>query len=95
MDIRYREMSNLKFSKVLYNSCVNDEDRMLITRWRLSCHQLHIETGRYKHPKIERDERICVVCPVLEDENHALFKCYAHSFVRGKLEKKVSTPYFS
>ena len=86
MDKRYNEMFNLNYSSVLYNSLVNDTDRCIITRWRLSCHQLYIETGRYKNPKIERAERKCSTCLVLENEFHALFQCCAHVFVRNKFD---------
>ena len=54
----------------------------MITRWRLSCHQLKIETARYKKPKPPREERKCSICHVLEDENHALFLCRAHDWIR-------------
>ena len=73
----------------LYNSLVNDEMRMLVTRWRLSCHKLYIETGRYKTPKVEREQRVCKQCGVLEDEHHALFVCAAHYSVRIKFRDRI------
>ena len=82
MHIRYRELFNLNFNNTLYNSLINDKSRMIITRWRLSCHRLKIETGRYHKPYIERNNRVCNICNVLEDENHALFFCRAHRSIR-------------
>ena len=54
---------------------------MIITQWRLSCHKLKIETGRYHKPYIERKNRVCNICNILEDE-HALFFCRAHKSIR-------------
>ena len=81
---QYKEITNLDYNTVLYTSFVNDEFRMLITRWRLSCHKLRIETGRYTTPITPRGQRLCKICSVLEDEQHALFHCPIHTFVRLK-----------
>ena len=80
----YKEITNLEYNATLYQSFVNDELRMRITRWRLSCHKLRIETGRYTFPSIPRNERLCKICSVVEDELHALFQCPAHIFIRFK-----------
>ena len=82
MDIRYVEISNLKFCDTLYSSFVNERDRILITRWRISCHNLRTETGRYDNPPTPRNERVCLTCLIVEDETHALFHCICHSFIR-------------
>ena len=81
---QYKDITNLEHNTVLYTSFVNDDLRVLITRWRLSCHKLRIETGRYTNPITPRDQRLCKICFVLEDEQHALFHCPVHSFVRLK-----------
>ena len=81
---RYVSLTNLEQSTNLYNSFANDKDRIIITRWRLSSHKLFVETGRYKRPKIVTDERKCKLCKVLEDEEHALFSCSAHQFIRTR-----------
>ena len=80
----YKEITNLEYNQVLYRSFVNDELREIITRWRLSCHKLRIETGRYTNPITPREERKCRICQVVEDETHALFHCAAHTFIRLK-----------
>ena len=80
----YREITNLESNDGLYKSFVNDELRIAITRWRLSCHKLRIETGRYTYPITPRDERLCKLCRTVEDESHALFYCLAHTFIRMK-----------
>ena len=81
---QYKNITNLEHNTVLYTSFVNDDLRVIITRWRLSCHKLRIETGRYTNPITPRDQRLCKICFVLEDEQHALFQCPVHSFIRLK-----------
>ncbi len=82
MCIRYAEVTNLDPPKMLYSTLCDDRDRTIITRWRLSSHGLFVETGRRKSPKIPRNERVCIICRILEDESHSLFYCTAHRFIR-------------
>ena len=83
MHKRYIDLFNLEYNDILYNSMINDKDRKIITRWRLSSHHLYIETGRYKNPPVVREERKCVICEEVEDEEHALLKCRAHEHTRN------------
>ena len=82
MTIRYKDISNLQYSNILYNSFMVEKYRTVITRWRLSCHSLRIQTGRYQRPKLSRNERTCIACNIMEDEYHSLFQCSAHTFIR-------------
>ena len=91
MTTRYRELTNLEYCDTLYNTFVIEKNRIVITRWRLSCHSLRIQTGRYNRPKLPRNERTCSVCLVLEDEHHALFICSAHIFIRARYTELLST----
>ena len=84
MDSRYRELIGINEKNCLYDSYVIDSCRKIITRWRLSNHQLAIETGRYKRPKIEKNQRICQTCLEVEDEEHALMNCRLYNQVREK-----------
>ena len=90
MDIRYRSLFDFKYNRTLYSSIVDEKYRVLVSRWRLSCHKLHIETGRYKSPKIAREQRLCKRCGIIEDEHHALFVCYAHYNVRLKFRDRIN-----
>ena len=83
--------SNLEYCDILYNSFVVEKYRTVITRWRLSSHPLRIETGRYHRPKLQRNERTCIVCNTLEDEHHSLFVCTAHTFIRTRYANILST----
>ena len=44
--------------------------RTAITKLRCSSHALEIERGRYQNPKVPRYLRLCLVCQVVEDEEH-------------------------
>ena len=82
MHERYRSLIGLEYCTILYSSIVNDQQRSILTRWRLSCHPLFVERGRYARPKPPRAERTCMICMVMEDEEHALFICRAHCTIR-------------
>ena len=84
MCIRYKSMIGINHSTILYNSCLDDKKRTTITRWRLSSHKLKIETGRYTRPVTEKQNRLCDVCMVMGDENHAIYVCSAHRLIREK-----------
>ena len=47
--------------------------RSLITKLRLSCHILNIETMRYCRPKIVRQKRFCP--DTIESEEHFILNC--------------------
>ena len=40
-------------------------------------------------PKVERHQRVCKMCGVVEDEHHALFVCDAHYTVRIKFRDRI------
>ena len=93
MTTRYMDISNGKFASHIYDFNLCEEYRTLLTRWRLSCHDLEIETGRYKNTP--RELRLCSSCLIIEDEYHVFFDCPRYSLVRLKCtelirNKKVS-----
>ena len=66
-------------------------NRVIITRWRLSCHRLRVETGRYTHPRLPREQRVCSLCGILEDEQHVIFVCPIYNNIRLDYEELLST----
>ena len=84
MCARYRSICGTEHCSILYQSCIDDTKRKIITRWRLSSHQLRIETGRYNRPYTERENRVCQVCDIVEDEIHAIYDCRAHNPIRNR-----------
>ena len=77
---RYAELTNLDYCPALYESFMREDLRIIITRWRMSCIDLAIETGRYDGKP--REERLCMFCDVIEDEHHAIFNCKAYNHIR-------------
>ena len=67
-------------SSEMYLSIQNFEYRKLITKLRISDHNLLIEKGR--HFKLPRDERLCQKCKVVEDEKHFILHCSYNSDLR-------------
>ena len=74
----------------IYQAFVNDYYRRIITRWRLSNHQLKIETGRYARPYVPREARRCVFCNLLEDEDHVIFVCPIYQPIRVKYTRLLT-----
>ena len=94
MITRYKQLFNLNYCSVLYDSYVNEHDRIIITRWRLSCHKLKIETGRYTIPPLPKEERLCIACLTIEDEQHVIFECIYNVLIRER-HKKILDRYKS
>ena len=46
---------------------------------------LEIELGRYKG--LERDDRLCPFCDVMESEEHAIYTCTAYDTIRKDYDK--------
>ena len=82
---------NFESKSCIYSSMFNDYYRHIISRWRLSNHYLRIETGRYERPMLNRDERICEVCRVIEDEYHAIFVCPLYRDIRTDYPHLISS----
>ncbi len=55
----------------------NHGHKIALTKFRISSHNLHIETGRYERPKLEPHQRLCIYCDMqtVENEFHFLLEC--------------------
>ena len=74
--MRYKEICGMSYNDCIYGQDLREDKRIIITKWRLSSHNLKIETGRYTKPPTRRDERVCSECTsVVEDEHHVVFQC--------------------
>ena len=80
MKKRYLSLTDNRYCPSIYDTFMREDYRILITRWRLSCFDLKVETGRYRG--IPREERVCTICNVLEDEEHVIFNCRAYGSIR-------------
>ena len=87
---RYTSLVGVECCHSLYKDVSNELMRIVITRWRLSNHKLRIETGRYTRPVTPREERICILCRVVEDEEHVIFHCPIYRSIRLKYADTLS-----
>ena len=87
----YNELKNeVRFESYL-DLIKNVKTRVAVTKMRISCHLLPIESGRYK--KIPRVERLCPLCnsSQIGDAFHYLLKCIHSSLshIRGIFLKSL------
>lgn len=86
----YREFkSNFVYEE--YLNCVTiTEHRNKFTQFRISAHQLNIETGRYKRPPLPVEARVCKMCDggYVEDEFH-IFQCDFYKEIRQEFNVYV------
>ena len=65
-----------------------------MSKLRLSDHNLMIEEGRRKRPRIPREERFCPDCPgSIEDETHFLLNCCKYTTERVELLQEIECKY--
>lgn len=71
--------------------------RFILTRLRISAHNLEIETGRYTTPKTPLENRLCKQCNLseIEDEEHFLINCPKYSLHRKELFRKLNNSNFN
>jgi len=66
----------------------NQGHRIALTKFRLSSHNLKIETGRYEsNPRVEPSDRLCIFCDkmAVENEQHFLLTCPLYTDLRINL----------
>ena len=87
---------NREYKLAEYLHTVRDvKQRRILTKYRLSDHQLAVETGRLRQTWLPREERICAHCSTgeIETEIHFLLNCEKFSSLRalhfGEIANKV------
>ena len=63
--------------------------REAIARLRLGSHNFMIERGRWQHPKIDFNARLCDDCGEIEDEFHVILVCPRFSQMRKKISTRI------
>ena len=72
----------------------NERERICLTKFRLSNHQLMIEKGR--HLNLDRKQRLCPFCPdSVEDEKHFLIECKAYKENREILFTDIKKKFYT
>ncbi|WP_215898157.1 hypothetical protein, partial [Acinetobacter baumannii] len=79
----------IKYEKESYlENIKNIEQRRALTKFRLSAHNLHIESGRYTNTAPEK--RTCFHCSKeIENEKHMLLECPLYNTERNDLLKII------
>ena len=69
--------------------------RKQFAKFRISNHQLQVETGHYRTDKTFNTNRICQLCNLndTEDENHLLFYCHYYNSIRISFTQNLNTLY--
>ena len=82
--VTYCKFKNTFCFEEYLNKLHNNDLRQLLARFRLSSHNLEIETGRYN--RIDRDSRYCKLCNQnrIENEYHFLLCCPKYIEIRRK-----------
>ena len=70
----------------------NTKHALALAHFRISSHNLRIETGRYDQRKTKPDERVCIYCrsQAVEDEQHYLLQCPLYNNERLLLLETVN-----
>ena len=80
------------FHQEKYLSIKEFKLRKAMCRYRISAHDLRIESGRYSKTYINRTDRICTRCDLqeVEDEFHFLLKCSLYNDERKNLFNRIN-----
>ena len=69
------------------NLIKNTKNRIMLSKFRLSSHDLEIERGRYGNKSVRTEERYCKFCKsyntlMVEDEFHFITRCPQDNIIR-------------
>lgn len=71
-----------------YLHLITFNSRKILTKFRISAHNLEVELGRYKN--IPREQRHCNKCKVLDDEKHFFLDCQINDSLRTNFLNSLS-----
>ena len=80
-----------RFQPIVYCHINVPKYRVALSKLRPSSHNLEIERGRYVWPKKILDERVCILCKVVDDKIHFVTSCCANETERLSLYQKLIT----
>ena len=88
--ISYGTFKNTVYFEKYLHLIKSTKNRIALTRFRLSNHNLLIEKGRHVRPRLDRSERKCFLCKdEIEDEKHFVTKCPFYSKERAILYRSL------
>ena len=88
----YKLFKNEFKSENYLSSTKNLNHTLALFRFRISSHNLRIETGRYTRPKMPANDRMCIYCTsqAVETESHFLLVCSLFIKERRELLEKIN-----
>lgn len=89
--LRTYKLLKCSYSLENYLISLNFEERRVVTKLRISSHQLEIERQRHKKVTPAVSERKCRICSTgeTEDELHFLIRCPSYSRIREEVFSKL------
>ena len=89
----YRHFKKTYVQEQYLREVENPFHRRMLTRFRISAHNLYIECGRYK--KVKREDRVCKLCDmnVVENEYHFFMQCSFYNNLREFYIKEMVLQY--
>ena len=89
----YNNISTLGENKAYIFKPLSFIQRKSLAKFRLGVSPLRIETGRYEHPKLPEDQRLCQICRQnnIENEIHFLLYCPVYVGMRTELLNYVDS----
>ena len=88
----YNSIKHNYLQETYIDNVKNIKHRQLLTKFRISHHDLQIERGRYVNPPLPIEQRICPFCKnsEVENETHFLFYCDLFKNKRQSFENDIS-----
>ncbi len=87
--LRTYKLFNVEFKFENYlSSTINPNHRLALFRFRISSHNLRIETGHYTRSKIPVNQRMCIYCTsqAVETELQFLLECSFFFFIKERMD---------
>ena len=92
--LRSYRLYKREFIPECYLDCITlPKYRIPISKIRASSHDLAIERGRHTRPKIDPDQRLCMYCLEIENEEHFVINCHINIHERQKLFTKICSKF--
>lgn len=89
----YRQFKNIFHKEEYLDTIKNRKYMSTFAQFRISCHKLNIETGRYlaKKERLPPHLRLCQTCKKCEDEKHFIMYCSTYDKQRELFLNEINT----
>lgn len=87
----YRLYKNEFRTEHYLDGIISSKYRIAVSKIRASSHDLEIERGRYTRPRTDPEQRLCISCNVIENEEHFVTSCEINADERQSLFHKITS----